>query len=124
MPRLSASVTSTTTTVVKLSPTVKKKLLTALKTYGGLKVQRDAADHAMKGHRGTVEELLEEAEQTSLDIEGYKATIIAPVKTRLDPKKLIALGVSADIIEKATISTPGTPYVKITTPGQKSGDED
>jgi hypothetical protein len=124
MAKLSATVTTTSTQVVKLSPTVKRKLLMTVKTYAGLKTQRDALDHAMKGHRATVEELLEEAGQTTLDIEGYKTTIIAPVKTKLDPKKLIALGVSADIIEKATISTAGTPYVKITVPGSKKDDDE
>ena len=110
--------------VVRLGPGVNRKLLTTVKTYAGLKTQRDALDHAMKGHRATVEELMEEAGQTTLDIEGFKTTIIAPVKTKLDPKKLLGLGVSADIIEKATISTPGRPYVKITTPGTKGDDDE
>ena len=124
MPKLTTTVTTTATTVVKLAPALKRKLLTTVKTYAGLKTQRDALDHAMKGHRATVEELMEEAGQTTLDIEGFKTTIIAPVKTKLDPKKLLGLGVSADIIEKATISTPGRPYVKITTPGTKGDDDE
>lgn len=124
MPKLTTTVTTTATTVVKLAPALKRKLLTTVKTYAGLKTQREALDHAMKGHRATVEELMEEAGQTTLDIEGFKTTIIAPVKTKLDPKKLLGLGVSADIIEKATISTPGRPYVKITTPGTKGDDDE
>ena len=119
MPHLRQIVTTTTTTVVKLAPALKRKLLTTVKTYAGLKGQRDTLDHAMKGHRKDVEELMEEAGESKLAIDGYKVSIIAPVRRTLDVKRLISLGVSADVIERAWVETPQAPYVKISAPGSK-----
>jgi hypothetical protein len=121
MPKLQASVTTTTTHVVKLSPAVKRELLTKLKTYASLKSQRDAIDHAMKGHRTGVEEIMEKVGEASLSVEGFKTTIIAPVrKGKFNPKKAVALGIPMEKILKAMDpDEPGTSYVKITVPGDK-----
>lgn len=117
-------VTATTSHEIKLSPRLKRRLLTELKTYHALKSQRDALDSAMKKHRGNVEEVLSEAGESSIGVDGYKATLVAPIRRKLDPKKLVSLGVSTDIIDRATVESSGTPYVKVTCPGEKDHEED
>ncbi len=127
MPSISATVTATATRVIKLSPTLKKQLLTKLRTYASLTTQKKALDHAMKGHRTDVESIMEEVGESKLEVEGFKTTLIAPVtkKTDLDllRRKLLSAGVKLDVVDRAiaaaTTETPGTPYVKITAPGDK-----
>lgn len=124
MPALTATVTATTTHQIQLKPTVRRKLLTELKAYAGLKVQRDAIDAAMKNHRGTVEGLLSETGESSLSLDGFKTTLVAPVQKKLDRKKFIQLGGDIEILNAAHVETSGTPYVKITVPGKGSSDDD
>ena len=119
-----ATVTATTTHELKLKPTTKRKLLTELKAYAELKTQRDAIDHAMKGHKNTVEGLLEETGESSLSIDGFKTTLVAGTRKSLDRKKLIAAGVTQAQLEAGTTETLNTPYVKITIPGAKEREED
>lgn len=119
-----AMITATTTTEVKISPTLKRQLLTELKGYAELKAQRDAIDATMKENRVKVEAIMEKVGETSISVEGYKTTLIAPIKSKLDVKQLIKLGVSRKTIDAATVETPGTPYVKITVPGAKAVEGD
>jgi hypothetical protein len=109
-------------TEVKLSPQLRRKLLTELRTYAGLKVQIDALDHAMKIAKGKVESVLGEVGEPNLSIDGFKTQIIsAKGSTKLDPQKLVALGVSTAIIDKATVTgPPKAPYLRIDVPGDKS----
>lgn len=124
MPKL--AVTATTTTEIRIAPQLKKQLLTKLNTYASMKQKRDELDAAMKLNRVEVEEIMEKVGETSIAVDGFKTTLIAPIKRRLDPKKLVKLGVSMDTINAATVETSGTPYVKITVPGAKAveGDDD
>jgi len=138
MPALRQIVTTTTTQVVKLAPALKKKLMLKLNTYKALKTERDALNLKLNGKRDKktkeilvtglsqeVEEILEEVGQEKLAIDGYKMTVIAPVKKgKFNPKKAIALGISLQQIEQCyDADEPGTSYVKITVPGA-SEDED
>mgnify|MGYP001575939095 FL=1 len=123
MPVLAATITTTTSHEVKLKPTLKRKLLTELKTYAELKFQRDAIDQALKGHKGTIEECLGEAGETTLSVEGFKTTMVSPVRSILDKKKLIEQGVSTAQIENATVNVTSRSYLKITCPGEKGGSE-
>lgn len=119
----SLAVTATSTTELKLKPQVKRKLLTELKAYAELKAQRDALDHAMRSRRENVETMLYDTGETSLTIDGYKATVVAGVKKKLNQKKLIAQGVTQAQIEAATEETLNKPYVKITAPGARNDDD-
>lgn len=120
----SATVTTTTTQEVKLKPQVKRKLLTELRAYAQLKSERDALDHAMKGHKASIEELMETTGESSLSVEGFKTTLVAPVKRTLDRKRLRMAGVTEAQLDAGTIETPTKPYIKVTVPGSKEdGDE-
>jgi hypothetical protein len=120
MPTLTAAVTTTTVQTVTLKPTIRKKLLTALRTYAGLKDQEKVLDLAKKKARGTVQEVLEEVGETSLKLEGYTATMVAPTKKVLDRKKFVQLGGDLALLDAAYVEQDTTPYIKVTTP---KGDE-
>lgn len=117
--------TVTTTKQVKLAPQLKKKLLVAMKEHAAIAAQIKVLEFAKKGKRDKVEDILvNEIGEESLSIDGYKATFISPIKTRLDKAKLIAQGVTMAQIEMATITTPGKSYTKITAPGAAENEED
>lgn len=117
MPSLQTTATVTTTHVIKLKPSVRARVLTDLRTYGALKRQRDALDLAMTRHRTNVEQVLSEIGEEKLELDGYKATLVAPVRKKFDPKKFVKLGGNLDTYTKALLETPGKSYVKVTLPG-------
>lgn len=119
MPKL--SVTTTVKQQAKLTPTLKKELLTKMQAHAGWHAKEKEAKGHKKEIAGRVEEIMEVAGQTALEVNGYKSAMIAPVQRKLNVKKLIARGVSAELIEECYDETPGTPYVKITAP---NADED
>jgi hypothetical protein len=119
MPSLATTVEVSTTREIKLSPKLRKTLLTAMRTYGALKAQRDALDAQMKTERISVEEALAELGEEGITLEGHKATLVAPVRRKLDEKKLIKAGVARDLIDKCYSESASTPYVKITLLGAK-----
>lgn len=124
MPTLAATVTSTSTQVVKLSPALRKKLLTRLKTYLGLKGQEKVIKAAMKKGRSEIEEVLEEAGQTSLSIDGMKASLVSPIRKVFNPKKFVALGGNLDHYNGALDEVPGTPWVKISDSNSKDEEDE
>lgn len=114
------SVTATVKTQATLTPKLKTELLTTVKAYGAQKLIRDAADEKMKKARTRTEEIMETAGETALEVEGYKTTLVAPVRRTLSVERLLKKGVSIDVINACYEETPGTPYVKIHVPGQKA----
>ena len=119
MPKVALEVTATTKHQVKLSPKVQARLLNDLKAYASAKANRDVLEQSMKNYRGDIEQIMVEAGEERIEVDGFKTTMIAPVRKKLDPKRLVALGVSMDIIAQATVEEPGTPYVKVSLPGGK-----
>jgi len=122
-----AQVATATTVVehqVKLSPALRRKLLTELRTYAELKSQADVIALAIKKGKDKVESVLGEIGESNLSVEGFKTTLVcAKGSSKLDPMKLVALGVSTDLIKKATVEgAPKAPYIKITVPGEKHED--
>ena len=118
------TVTATTTHLLKLSPQIKKKLLLALRTYVELGAQKKALDLARAKQSKIVEDIQVELGESSLDIEGFKSTIVAPVRHTLDKKRYVTLGGDLDLLERSMVDTPGKSYVRITPPnGNGSEDE-
>lgn len=116
MPALATSVTTTATHTVKLAPRLKTRLLTHLKTYAGIHMQQKLLDAQAKEIREKLGEILEQAGESTLAIEGHKVTLVAPMRKKLDEKKLIALGVTLEQIKAATVETATTPYVRVNLP--------
>lgn len=126
MPKATATATATVseTHVVKLAPLVRRRLLTSLRVYGELKTQLEAIKLEMSKAKDNIEGALIDTGETSIALDGYKATYVSPVRTHLGKQKLIASGVTLAQIEGATIVRPGKSYVKVSTPGGKDEDDE
>ena len=120
---LATAITATTTHQLKLAPQLKKKLLLALRTYVELGAQKKALDLARSKQSKIVEDIQVELGESSLDIEGFKSTIVAPVRHTLDKKRYVALGGDLDLLERSMVDTPGKSYVRITPPGATYDDD-
>lgn len=116
---LSTAVTTTTVQTVTLKPGLRKKLLLALRTYVTLKDQEKIAKAAKDKQRGVVGGCLEEVGESTLKIEGFTATFVAPAKKVLDRKRFAQLGGDLTVLDAAYVEQTVTPYVKISTSGGK-----
>ncbi len=116
--KLQATIVATTTTEVTIAPKVRLKLLSELKAYQRLKQSADEIEAQMKAHKETIDSIRHETGHESIAIDGFKTTLVAPVRSKLDKKLFVRLGGKLDLLEKATTKTPGTSYTKITCPGQ------
>ena len=123
MPALTQTVVATTTHQVKIEPKLKRRLLVELRTYAELKSQQAALKKAMDKKRANIEDVLGDIGESSLSVEGFKTTLVAPVRTVLDEKKLIANGVTMDQIEASKTQKATKPYVKVTCPGDRDDSE-
>lgn len=117
-------VTATTTHTITIEPKLRRQLLKELRLWAELHAQEKAIKLAKAKHAKTVEDIQTEVGESTLDLEGFKSTIVAPMRKKLDKKKFVALGGKLDLLEKATVETPGKAYVKITPPGGKDEEED
>jgi len=117
MPTLAA--TTTTTQTVTLKPSLRKKLLMALRTYVTLKETEKVAKAAKDKQRGIVGECLEEVGEITIKLEGFTATFVAPGKKVFDRKKFVELGGDLTIYDAAMINVDVKPYVKVSTGGSK-----
>ena len=124
MPTTAIALTATTTHQLTIAPQIKRKLLLALKTYTELAAQAKVLALAKKKQGSIVEGIQTELGESSIDIDGYKSTIVAPIRKVLDKKKFIALGGNLDIYEAAMVDTPSRAYAKISAPGVTNSDDD
>ena len=114
------TLTTTQTTEVVLKPRLKAKLLTKLKTYAEIRARFKAVEAEMEAQKAEIGLLREEAGVTTLSIEGFKVAQVSGVRKTLNQQKLIAMGVSTEMLEEATETKPNRPYEKISCPGEKS----
>lgn len=114
------TLTTNQTTEVALKPALKSKLLRELKVYAQLRTDLKAIEAALDKHKGVIGGLREEAGVQSLSIEGFKVTSVTNLRSSLDKQKLLAMGVTTEMLEEATVTKPGKPYEKVTCPGEKS----
>ena len=123
MPALATTVTTTTKEEVKIKPILRTRLLKRLRVYGELRTQLKAIEAAMDKEKTEIGKIREEVGVTSLSLNGYKITQVSPLRSTLDKQKLIAMGVTTDMLEEATVTKPGRPYEKVTCPGDKGGED-
>lgn len=126
MPKLMTSPVATTTQTleVKISPAIKRRLLTNLKIYHELKIEADALKAAMDKHKAEVTKLRELTGEKALGLEGFKTKWVVGTHKKLDKKKLVELGCALAWIDEATDEKPKKPYELITCPGEKARVED
>lgn len=115
---------ATITEQVKLSPQLRRKLLTELKVYAELKSQIATLEHTLSKHRTTVEGLVLASGADSLEVEGYRTTLVAGVQKKLDKQRFVMLGGSLAMLEEATVETAKKPYIRITLPNEKEWNEE
>lgn len=119
MPKLSANVTVSTTKEVRIEPRLRRKLLQELRTYQSLKQTLDATQAAMDKIKATVSEIRDSTGEMSLELEGFKTTLVAPIRKVFDPKEFVANGGDMQIYNNSIKDVPSKPYEKITMPGSK-----
>lgn len=115
------TVTVSTTREVKLEAATRRKLMTELKTYQNLHAQKKALELAMDKIKAKVGVIRAETGEQSLELDGFKVTLVAPTRKKFNPKTFVKLGGDIDIYNQANEESLVTPYEKITLPG---ADED
>lgn len=114
-----ATVTATTTTELKIKPTVRQKLLNELRAFAELKVQADALYAAMDKHKAKVRELREGTGYAKLELEGFKITDVQGRQSKLNTDQMLKDGlITAGDIANYTVTTPKKAYEKITLPNE------
>ena len=125
---MSPKVTTTTTTEIKLSAALKRKLLTELRTFASLHDQFKALKQAMQKRKDTIQQAFETADEfdalvAGTKLEGFSMKYVAGERKVLDKGKLIDLGVSQEMLDEATVSKKIEPYMKVTAPGEREDGE-
>lgn len=122
MPKMSTAPIATTvqTTEVQLAPKLRKKLLNELRLYADLQATLKEIQAALDEQKVAIEDLREEAGVTSLGLEGFKVTRVAPIRSVVNHRMMIDEGwISPSQLEQATEAKPGKPYTKVSVPGGK-----
>ena len=113
------TVTVTTTQEVKISPSVRKRLLTELKVYAEIVGQIKALESAKDKHKEAIGAIREETGEQKLEIDGYSITLVAPIRKKFNPKKFVSMGGDLQIYNNAVEDVTSRPYEKISIPGAK-----
>lgn len=121
---LAPTATTTETTEIKLRSALKAKLMRSLRVYAQLRTEVKALEAAMDKCKVGIGAMREEAGVNSLSIEGFHVTVVNPMRSTLDKQKLIAMGVTTEMLEEATVVKPGRPYERISCPGDKPHTDD
>lgn len=117
------TVTCTTQTEVKISPSIQKRLRTELTAYAALRTELKSIEAKMDASKAKIEAVREETGEQKLEIDGYSVCIVAPIRKKFNPKKFVSLGGDLEIYRQAEENVTSKPYCKVTCPGLKSDDE-
>lgn len=105
-----------------LRPVVQKRLQAAFKQYEDVSTQIALLEEQKAQVKKAIAAIRDGAGVTSLELAGYKTTLVSPVSSRIDPKRLLAQGITEAQIKAATVVKPGASYEKVTTPKIKGWD--
>lgn len=111
--------TTTQTVEIELKPALKRKLLAELAVYQGIAAQLEALEAKKDASKALLGELVIESGEEKLSIEGFKTAMVFPVRKKLNKKLFVQQGGTLAQLENATESTPSSPYLLVTCPGQK-----
>lgn len=115
--RLNATVS--TTTEIHLSPSIRTKLVTALRTYYRLKTQAKEIEVQLDHYKTVVACIREETGEMSLSVEGFTTSLVAPIRKVFNKKKFVSLGGDLALYEMAMDNVPSAPYEKISLPKEQ-----
>lgn len=123
---MSPSLTQDVRTVADLniSPSVREHLTALLSVYADLKFDLDAIQHQLDIEKMAIGHILEEQGIHTLKDGTFALTWVrGSMTSKLDPKKLIAMGVTTAQLDAATVIRPRRDYFQIRDTNAK-GDRD
>lgn len=98
----------------ELSQTQREHLEASLSTYAELKFDFDALAHLMEIEKVTIGAILEDEGVAKCSTPEFSLCWVRDSTTKkLDPKKLLAQGVTLAQIDAATVESPRKPYFQI-----------
>lgn len=114
-----ATVTTTTTQEIKLTPKQKVTLRQALKLFAEQHAIEKAAKAAKAKATAEVRAVREALGVDKLEFEGFKMGNVPNLRDFFDKQKFVELGGSIETYNNAVVKKPGKQYEKITCPGDK-----
>lgn len=100
------------------------ELRSAIEQYAGLKQQSDLLDQLMYEEKERIQAVLNEAGVDKASANGFHVAIVRGTTSKLDPKKLQAMGVTPAQLEMATTVKPKAPYLSVRKASEGKQDED
>lgn len=113
-----------TTTELEIAPALRVEVATKLDEFFALQL----AIKELEANADTIKtELIAALDESDLNagvnVEGHgRLKLVYPTTSKLDPKKLIAQGITVTQLEKATVIRPGRAYLKLSSAGVKHED--
>ena len=131
MPKLQQVATATTTTEVKLTPALRRKLVRELRSYQEVQQQlqtllktKEIQDlqKTLAAHLRAAGEIRHSTGAKILEIEGFKITKVTGTMTVWDEKRLLTM-IDVDQLAEVKVKKDKKPYEKISCPGEEGEDE-
>lgn len=110
------ALTTEQTTEVTIEPALRVKLVKELRAYAKQKDLKDAAEAAMDKLKVRIADLRDETGETSVSVDGYSVTLVAPLKSTFNKKLFVSNGGDLDIYNQSFEDKPVKAYTKITVP--------
>lgn len=125
MPKLTQEVTVAQTTELVLSPKLTLALQTKLTAYAKLAAEKKALKLHMDKLTAELDLLRDEAEEMSVNVEGYgTVTLVAGEYSKFNPKLFVSLGGELSVYKAAVELKPKKAFTKVTVAGVADDQED
>lgn len=116
------------TVAVKLTTTTQTMLVTRCEEHAALTKTIKDAKARQERIKSEVEDLVVKAGEGAalvdgMDVAGHKVKLVCGTRKVLDKGLLVELGVDPELIREATTEQTNKPYIRISAPGEKGGDE-
>lgn len=117
------TITTQLATEVTLAPELKLALLNKLREFQANALAIKALEADQAALKAEIEGVVVGAGEgaaldAGIDIDGFKVKMVYPTRTTLDPKMLVAQGVTTEQIANATVTKPTRHYVLVNVPGE------
>lgn len=96
-----------------LEPALEARLHSALTQYTGIREQIAMLEELADEEKARMWAILDEAGASKTEQDGFSVSVVRGTSSKLDPKRLVALGVSEAMIASATVTTPKRPYLMV-----------
>ena len=111
MPRLSATVTTTTETTLDVQ--LQARLRALLSTSHPLKTDYDLIKGQMEEEVAKMKAILDDEQVQKVVLDGVPLTIVGGESSSLDKLKFVELGGSLEMLANATVKKPKKKYLRI-----------